>query len=110
MIPAHATKAVDRLIASRLGTPLSEQQTIERAYIVNELERGFALNEWAMWATLYVDSSNAGGPAWAWGARGKLCAHVAAAMKSPATWSASGPSPECHGSPHSGVAELWGCV
>lgn len=69
---------------------------------------------WAMWCTLYVDASNAGGKpgepaAWGWGARGRLHDEVAALLDVPAYRTLQGASPEAVGA-DSGVGELWGIV
>lgn len=74
---------------------------------------------WALWCTLYVDASNAGGPThsrpgerpsalWAWGARGRIGDEVAALLGVDATFAASGSIPEVGRTTHSSVAELWG--
>lgn len=66
--------------------------------------------QWALWATLYVDASNAGGGpgAWAWGARGRISDEVAAVFGVEPTFHASGPTPQAKTTLDSGIAELWG--
>lgn len=73
-----------------------------------------AVERWALWCTLYVDSSNAGSvpgaaASWGWGARGRVGDAVAEACGTFPHLTLSGTAPEAAGA-DSGVGELWGIV
>jgi hypothetical protein len=72
-----------------------------------ELRELLARKQWALWATLYVDSGRPNG-AWTWGARGRIGEEVAALLGGPLYLTASGPTPEAVVAGDSGVGELWG--
>lgn len=105
-------------------TPAAERQLAISASRLPEgaadlLRPVFEVREWALWCTLYVDSSNAGSGAltspdkpayaWAWGGRGRLTDEVADILGAPRYLTLSGVSPEAAGK-DSGIAELWGIV
>lgn len=105
-------------------TPAAERQLAVSASRLPEgaadlLRPVFEVREWALWCTLYVDSSDAGGGAstspdksahaWAWGGRGRLTDEVADILGAPRYLTLSGVSPEAAGK-DSGIAELWGIV
>lgn len=82
-------------------------------HLVDRLGALLTVNQWALWATLYVDSSNAGperlgGRLWAWGARGRIDDATAALFGVDVTFKAAGPSPLAPAGCSSNVAELWG--
>lgn len=81
---------------------------------VDRLRPILAVERWALWCTLYVDSSNAGSApgaasSWGWGARGRVGDAVAEACGTFPHLTLSGVAPEAAGA-DSGVGELWGIV
>lgn len=77
--------------------------------LIEPLREALGCATWGLWVTLYVDSSNAGAGAWAWGARGRATDEVADLLGAPRYLSLSGLSPEA-GRGDSGIGELWGIV
>lgn len=99
-------------IAAGLGDP---------APVVEAVRELAARERWVHWGTVYVDASNAGGPAhthpgerpsalWAWGARGRIHEELAGLANVEHTFIADGGLEHLGPVARSDLAELWGIV